>query len=95
MKKIKSFDEMYGTISQVNVNESNSADSLKYLKSKYKDQRVNSVTFEEVLEPLANHIDDYTGVSMGDLEYSGETIKLFKQLVNAMANDHIKGFSEE
>jgi hypothetical protein len=69
----------------------NTSELEKYVKSKYKDQRVNPVTFEEVLEPLAIHIDSYTGVSAGDLDYTAPTITAFKKLVDSMAKAHIDG----
>jgi len=65
-------------------------EALKYVTSKYKDSRVNSVTFDEVLVPLANHLDDYEDRMMGDLEYSKSTFATFKKLVDLMVIDHIE-----
>ena len=91
MKFVKTFEQFLENQSQ-SLNEAiNTTDLEKYVKSKYKDKRINSVTFEEVLEPLASHIDSYTGSSMGDLEYTATTITLFKRLVDAMAQAHIDG----
>jgi len=74
------------------VNEGRGTSALeKYVKSKYKDQRVNSVTFEELLEPIAIHIDAYTGATMGDLEYNSNVINDFKKLTDSMAQAHIDG----
>jgi hypothetical protein len=73
------------------INEGVSNELFKYVKSKYRDERVNFVTFEELLEPLAEHIDSYTGSNMGDLEYTKETINLFKKLVDSMSKAHIDG----
>ena len=67
-----------------------SKEAFKYVASKYKDDRVNSVTFDEVLVPLANHLDDYEDRQMGDLEYTKETFTAFKKLVDLMVADHIK-----
>ena len=67
-----------------------SNEALKYVTSKYKDQRVNSVTFDEILVPLANHLDDYADRMMGDLEYSKATFAAFKKLVDLMVIDHIE-----
>ena len=73
------------------VNEAaRSNEALKYVTSKYKDSRVNSVTFDEVLVPLANHLDDYADRMMGDLEYSKATFSAFKKLVDLMVIDHIE-----
>ena len=73
------------------VNEAaRSNEALKYVTSKYKDSRVNSVTFDEVLVPLANHLDDYENRMMGDLEYSKATFAAFKKLVDLMVIDHIE-----
>ena len=67
-----------------------SNEALKYVTSKYKDQRVNSVTFDEILVPLANHLDDYADRMMGDLEYSKKTFAAFKSLVDLMTEDQIE-----
>jgi hypothetical protein len=90
MKHITKFEEF------ASVNEGSSTNALSdYVKSKYKDRRVNFVTFEELLEPLAEHIDSYTGASMGDLEYPKETANLFKKLIDSMAQAHIDGADED
>jgi hypothetical protein len=67
-----------------------SNEALKYVTSKYRDQRVNSVTFDEVLVPLANHLDVYADRQMGDLEYSKKTFAAFKALVDLMTADQIE-----
>ena len=67
-----------------------SNEALKYVISKYKDDRVNSVTFDEILVPLANHLDDYADRMMGDLEYSKKTFATFKSLVDLMTADQIE-----
>lgn len=87
MKHTQSFSNFINE----SINEGNSTELTKYVKSKYKDDRVNFVTFEELLEPLADHIDNYTGATMGDLEYTKDTINLFKKLVDSMTKDHQDG----
>jgi len=91
-KKIETYiDNMYKP-SKAFVAEGRGTSSLeKYVKSKYKDQRVNQVTFEELLEPIAIHIDAYTGANMGDLEYESNVIYDFKELTDSMAQAHIDG----
>jgi hypothetical protein len=49
--------------------------------------KVNPVTFEELLIPLAEELDAYAEKGMGDLEYSDRTYQLFRQLVISMARD--------
>lgn len=83
MSTIKTFSEF--------INEAaRSSEALKYVTSKYKDQRINSVTFDEVLVPLAIHLDDYADREMGDLEYSKKTFAAFKALVDLMIVDQIE-----
>jgi hypothetical protein len=74
------------------INEKQGTSDLEnYIKSKLKDRRINPVTFEEVVDPLAIHIDTYTGSTMGDLEYTKNTINTFKKLVDLISKDHIDG----
>ena len=73
---IKKFEE-FETVDEA----ARSNEALKHVTSKYKDDRVNFVTFDEVLVPLANHLDDYTDRMMGDLEYSKTKFVAFKALV--------------
>ena len=76
---------------EAKINEAaRSNEALKYVISKYKDDRVNSVTFDEILVPLANHLDDYADRMMGDLEYSKKTFAAFKSLVDLMTEDQIE-----
>ena len=76
---------------EAKINEAaRSNEALKYVISKYKDDRVNSVTFDEILVPLANHLDDYADRMMGDLEYSKKTFATFKSLVDLMTADQIE-----
>ena len=78
-------------LNESSINEAaRSNEALKYVTSKYKDDRVNSVTFDELLVPLANHLDDYADRMMGDLEYSKKTFAAFKSLVDLMTADHIE-----
>ena len=83
MENLSTFKEFLNEAARSN-------EALKYLTSKYKDQRVNSVTFDEVLVPLANHLDDYADRMMGDLEYSKKTFAAFKALVDLMTADQIE-----
>jgi len=83
MSTIKTFSEFINEAARSN-------EALKYVTSKYKDQRINSVTFDEVLVPLANHLDDYADREMGDLEYSKKTFAAFKALVDLMVVDQIE-----
>jgi len=83
MSTIKTFSEFINEAARSN-------EALKYVTSKYKDQRINSVTFNEVLVPLANHLDDYADREMGDLEYSKKTFAAFKALVDLMVVDQIE-----
>jgi hypothetical protein len=82
---IKKFEE-FETVDEA----ARSNEALKHVTSKYKDDRVNFVTFDEVLVPLANHLDDYTDRMMGDLEYSKKTFVAFKALVDLMTADQIE-----
>lgn len=83
MKNLPTFDQF--------VNEAKTTDELrKYVKATYKKEEVNSVTFDEVLIPLADHLDIYVDRGMGDLEYSKETMAAFKKLVDLMVKDHIE-----
>ena len=83
MENISTFKEFVNEAARSN-------EALKYVTTKYKDQRVNSVTFDEILVPLANHLDDYADRMMGDLEYSKKTFAAFKSLVDLMTADHIE-----
>jgi len=83
MSTIKTFSEFINEAARSN-------EALKYVTSKYKDQRINSVTFNEVLVPLANHLGDYADREMGDLEYSKKTFAAFKALVDLMVVDQIE-----
>ena len=83
MENISTFKEFVNEAARSN-------EALKYVTAKYKDQRVNSVTFDEVLVPLADHLDDYADRMMGDLEYSKKTFAAFKALVDLMTSDHIE-----
>jgi hypothetical protein len=83
MENLSTFKEFLNEAARSN-------EALKYVTSKYKDDRVNSVTFDEVLVPLANHLDDYADRQMGDLEYSKKTFAAFKALVDLMTADQIE-----
>jgi hypothetical protein len=83
MENLSTFKEFLNEAARSN-------EALKYVTSKYKDDRVNSVTFDEVLVPLANHLDDYADRQMGDLEYSKKTFAAFKALVDLMTVDQIE-----
>ena len=83
MNNLTTFEEFLNEAARSN-------EALKYVTSKYKDQRVNSVTFDEILVPLANHLDDYADRMMGDLEYSKKTFAAFKSLVDLMTVDQIE-----
>ena len=72
-------------------------EALNHVKSKYKDPRVKSITFDELLvpldellAPLADHLDDYAVRGGGDLEYSKKTFAAFKSLVDLMTEDMIE-----
>ena len=68
------------------ISESSMAKS--YVKSAASNSYVNSVTFDDVLLPLAQELDTYSSRGMGDLEYSKETLSAFKKLVDLMKKDH-------
>ena len=59
------------------------------VKSAMRSKKVNSVTFNEVVLPLAKEIDSYSDTSrnMGDLSYSPKTVDLFIKLTQSMAAD--------
>jgi len=83
MENLSTFKEFLNEAARSN-------EALKYVTSKYKDARVNYVTFDEILVPLANHLDDYADRQMGDLEYSKKTFAAFKALVDLMTVDQIE-----
>jgi len=75
------------------LNESSVTQLEKYVNTTSKNPKVNLVTFDELLIPLAQHLDSYTGESMGDLEYPKEVLNTFKKLTDGMAKAHIDGFN--
>lgn len=81
-------DKFEPSVDESRVNEGQAPNALKYVKSVSKHDWVNDVTFDEVLAPLAEHIDSYAARQMGDLEYSKKTFTLFYDLVDSMAADH-------
>ena len=83
MENLSTFKEFLNEAARSN-------EALKYVTSKYKDARVNYVTFDEILVPLANHLDDYSDRMMGDLEYSKKTFAAFRSLVDLMTEDQIE-----
>jgi hypothetical protein len=88
MKHIRLYEEFDESVPQREVNEGQAPNALKYVKQVSKHDWVNDVTFDEVLVPLAEHIDSYADRHMGDLEYSKRTFELFYDLVDSMAADH-------
>lgn len=49
---------------------SHSSECENFVKKFKSNRKVNFATFENVLIPLAEEIDAYTGNTMGDLQYS-------------------------
>ena len=90
MKNIKTFEEFVNENNQP-VNEASQGGAEQHVKKSMKLDYVNDVTFDEVLVPLAQHMDGYAEQGMGDLEYSKATFELFKKLVDSMAKDHKAG----
>ena len=95
MKYVKSFKDFLNE-SEINEGTNRYNHELeKYVKAATKNDKVNFVTFEELLIPLAQHLDSYTGSSMGDLEYTKDVLNIFKKLVDGMAKSHIEGSSAD
>lgn len=88
IKTPEASDTFEPKVDEGTVNEGQAPNALKYVKQVSKHDWVNDVTFDDVLAPLAEHIDSYADRHMGDLEYSKETFKLFYALVDSMAADH-------
>lgn len=91
MSYFKTLNEFINESKSTKIDESVSHAMESYVKKAAANDKVNDVTFDEVLIPLAQHLDSYTGSSMGDLEYTKTTLDLFKKLVDSMAKAHIDG----
>jgi hypothetical protein len=95
MSYFKTFNEFVNESKSIKIDESVSHAMESYVKKAASNDKVNDVTFDEVLIPLAQHLDSYTGTNMGDLEYTKTTLDLFKKLVDSMAKAHIDGYVDE
>lgn len=89
MKKFSEFVSESASSEEV-LNEGQSKACENFVKKFVNNTDVNYQNFEEVVIPLAQHIDDYSDSShdMGDLTYSKNTLKAFNTLVQSMANDY-------